>query len=398
MIFVAFAFFVNKTHTTQMTIDDDDEESEVRMSFEQVLGLSEQQQRQQQQQYAHSPTLVSTLLTFKQRLHRFLEYPHSSWAATIWAYFVLTIILISVVFMIFESFPQFYYLSLWWYAETVVVAFFTIEYALRLFASSNNIRDVWNFVRQPMNIIDFLSFAPFYVEILFALASFALHITVNVPIFKVMRLFRVFRLVRIAQVQILLSAMRKSLDMLASVLFFICLNILIASTLIYFAERGQYDYQKKIFVGKDGQPTQFQSILISAYWSVVTMTTTGYGDMIPQTSIGKAIAGASILIGVLVIALPSLLIGSAFSELNNQYKLKKKRERKQAEREALMNSNDELRIQQSQESELTKMLRKHNRVLKEQTQQMHRAIEQAEATQKLISELLNKYVVDENND
>jgi voltage-gated potassium channel Kch len=248
-----------------------------------------------------------------------------------------------------------------------------------------------------VNIIDLLSFLPFYLEILFGVAFLALNMKLNIGIFQVMRLFRIFRLIRIPQAQILVLAISKSLEALAAIFFYALVTILIASTAIYYAERGKYDPNRRLYVLPDGRISQFQNIPICTWWAVVSMTTTGYGDMIPTTVLGKLIGGFSILVGVLVIALPSMIIGRKFGELSSQYKVKQKLDKKKAERERMYRELNEQQLREVQETDLIKSLRKHNRYLNEQKQQMQILMKQTEETQRMIHQILEQIEKRSNN-
>jgi len=207
----------------------------------------------------------------------------------------------------------------------------------------------------------------------------------------VLRLFRVFRLIRITQVQLLLLAISKSMDVLGAILMYLLIALLIASTLIYYLERGKFDAKTRQFVLSNGTVSPFQNIPICAWWAIVSMTTTGYGDMIPTSALGKLVGGASIVVGVLVIALPSMIIGRKFGELSSQYKLKQKmdqRREQQRHRMARMNENE---IRLAQETDLIKALGKHDRLLSEQMQQMQDSMTKVNETREMIRVIMTRF-------
>jgi hypothetical protein len=92
--------------------------------------------------------------------------------------------------------------------------------------------------------------------------------------------------------------------------------LLLSSSIMYFLERGTFDEKDQVWlrVNPDGElePSPFQSIIHSFYWAAVTLTTTGYGDIVPYTSWGRFVAGITMICGILVIAMPTSILGSSF--------------------------------------------------------------------------------------
>lgn len=340
-----------------------------------------------------SRSFSSRYYEYKLALADILERPRSSLTAKIWNLFVIFLIFASVVFLIVESYPSQYKKSVWWICETVIVAFFTLEYCLRLYATCNSVREVWNFVRKWMNIVDLLSFLPFYVEIILELASLAFdHSLIDIGLFRVLRLVRIFRLVRITQVQILLLSIRKSADVLFAITMYMIIGLLITSTVVYYVERGKFDPKTRQFLLPDGvTPSPFQNIPVSLWWALVSMTTTGYGDMTPATAFGKIVGGISILVGVLVIALPSVIIGRRFGELSSQYKMKLKMDQKRRQRMERESQMDASEIRLAQETDLINALSKHERLLAEQMARMIGVMEQANETREMIRAMMSNY-------
>lgn len=208
-----------------------------------------------------------------------------------------------------------------------------------MIGSIYNRQDFKDFFFTTMNIVDLLSFVPFYLEIcLYYIFKYTLgedsQVTLTVMNLQILGVFRVLRLIRLfslskhsAKVKLLVTAMQKSLDLLVSVLFFIGSAVVISGTLIYYAERGTFDHTTKQFVHilEDGttEPSQFSNVLIGMWYALISVTTVGYGDFAPVSSLGRVIAGVSILVGMLFIALPSLIIGRTYSEVLHQYEMEK---------------------------------------------------------------------------
>lgn len=89
--------------------------------------------------------------------------------------------------------------------------------------------------------------------------------------------------------------------------------MLIFSSLLWYAEKGLYDEATGVFVRSDGSESPFGSIPAAFWWSVVTMTTVGYGDTYPVEPAGKLVATLAMVSGILVLALPLTIIGTNFS-------------------------------------------------------------------------------------
>lgn len=114
-------------------------------------------------------------------------------------------------------------------------------------------------------------------------------------------------------IEVMYVAVQRSKDALVALAFFILLVLVLFSTLIYFAERGTWDAGLGGFVDADGDPSMFDSIPKTAWFSLVTMTTTGYGDVVPRSFLGKLLTTPLLMFGLLLIALPSFVLGRNFA-------------------------------------------------------------------------------------
>ncbi|EOD9425960.1 ion transporter [Vibrio harveyi] len=209
-------------------------------------------------------------------------------------------IITSLVVLILESLPS--VMTEWSrelrYIEYTFTVLFTIEYLLRLYCSPKPKSYATSFY----GVVDLLAILPTYLAIFFPGASFM----GVVRLLRVMRIFRILKLVRYLQdsnilLRSLLMARRKIL------IFFSTVGILVTI------------FGALIFV-IEGPHNGFTSIPKSIYWAIVTITTVGYGDMVPQTHLGKAIASLTMLLGYSILAVPTGIITAELSNEMNAHK------------------------------------------------------------------------------
>lgn len=185
------------------------------------------------------------------------------------------------------------------YIECICNAWFTFEILVRFVASPNKCE----FINSSVNIIDYIATASFYIDLM--LRKFASHLE-NADImefFSIIRIMRLFKLTRHSSgLKILIQTFRASAKELTLLVFFLVLGIVIFASLVYYAERIQINPHN-----------DFKSIPLGLWWALVTMTTVGYGDMVPKTYIGMFVGALCALAGVLTIALPVPVIVSNFA-------------------------------------------------------------------------------------
>jgi len=186
-------------------------------------------------------------------------------------------------------------------AEWTFTIIFTIEYLLRLYSTGNIRKYAFSF----FGLVDLFTILPTYLALVFPGATYL----TSVRILRVMRIFRILKLMRfIGEANILVRALMESRrKIMIFILFVLTLNVVFGA-LMYVVE---------------GPAHGFTSIPVAVYWSVVTVTTVGYGDISPGTPIGQFIASLSMLTGYAIIAVPT---GIVSSELMSEYQRRAKTE------------------------------------------------------------------------
>ena len=187
--------------------------------------------------------------------------------------------------------------------DTVSVIIFSIEYALRIWSANyhdkykHSIKGRLKYFFSLGALIDLIAILPWYLGAISG--GFDLRI---LRVFRLVRILRLFRLTAYTKsAQMIFNVFKsRSNELLLSFIMVIFL-IIIASCLLYFAEHSV-------------QPDSFSSIPATLWWAVVTLTTAGYGDMVPHTTIGKILSGIIMLTGVALFALPAGLITAGFLE------------------------------------------------------------------------------------
>jgi potassium voltage-gated channel Shaw-related subfamily C protein len=200
------------------------------------------------------------------------------------------------------------------YIECASNAWFTFEIIIRLIVAPNKL----DFLKAPVNIIDIIATLSFYLDFMLTKLKQENDILEFFSIIRIMRLCKLTR--HSAGLKILIHTFKASAKELVLLVFFLVLGIVIFAALIFYAERIQYN-----------PDNDFTSIPVGLWWAIVTMTTVGYGDMVPKTYIGMFVGALCALLGVLTIALPVPVIVSNFalfySHTQARSKLPKKRRR-----------------------------------------------------------------------
>ena len=211
---------------------------------------------------------------------------------------LLIAILLSVLVVMLESVQTIWneYAILLFTLEWFFTILFTIEYFLRIYS----IKKPFKYIFSTLGVVDLLAIIPTY---LFFIPS--LHSLTVLRSVRIIRIFRVFQLKRyIRGAYTMQIALRKSIPKIIVFLLSVLLLMVILGTIMY------------IFEGKLGNTPGFQDIPNSIYWSIVTLTTVGYGSVVPATVIGKIIASLIMLLGYGIIAVPTGIVTAGIIRTN----------------------------------------------------------------------------------
>lgn len=179
-------------------------------------------------------------------------------------------------------------------AEWFFTSIFTVEYILRLSCTTAPRRYALSF----FGIVDLLAILPTYLSIFFPSTQYLLVIR----ILRVLRVFRILKFVKfVGEADQLMRALYRSRRKITVFLFAVLSLVIILGSLMYLVE---------------GPDSDFTSIPMGIYWAIVTLTTVGYGDISPDTNLGRALAAAVMILGYAIIAVPT---GIVSAELTQSY-------------------------------------------------------------------------------
>ena len=202
---------------------------------------------------------------------------------------IITIVL-SIITVFLDSVVEYnqQYGRIFSIAEWTFTIMFTVEYLLRIFS----IRRAFSYIFSFFGIIDLLAILPTYLSLLMP----GTEVFVVIRVLRVLRIFRVLKLVQyMGEADMLMRAMIASRRKIFIWLFLVMNIVIIMGSVMYLIEGGK---------------AGFDSIPRSIYWAVVTLTTVGYGDVVPQTSLGQGIASFIMVLGYSIIAVPTGIVTS----------------------------------------------------------------------------------------
>ena len=250
-------------------------------------------------------TILYPFKWMKQQLDKVISASHREWLHTVifkndtkpgrlFDRILIVIILLSIVDVILESVVEFQ-TTYWWafnILEWMFTVIFVIEYILRLYSSKESIKYATSF----FGVVDFLAILPAFVSFIFGGAQ-------NLIIIRALRLIRIFRIFKmwhfVKEGQVIVNALKASRSKIYVFVSFVVIMALIIGTLLYIVEGGTNP--------------GFDNIPKGIYWAIVTLTTVGYGDIVPITPLGQFLSTVVMILGYGVIAVPTGIVTAEIS-------------------------------------------------------------------------------------
>ena len=209
---------------------------------------------------------------------------------------VQVLVILSVLSFSLETVPDLdpvWQVTLAW-VELVTIAFFSVEYLLRIWVAERRLAFVFSFY----GLIDLLSVLPYYLALGVDLRS--------IRVVRFLRLLRIFKLARYS------AAMQHYARAIRIVREELVLFGAVAAILLYLSAVGIYYFER------DAQPDAYASVFHALWWAIVTLTTVGYGDVYPVTLGGRVFTFFVLILGLGVVAVPTGLLASALSQAREE--------------------------------------------------------------------------------
>ncbi len=225
----------------------------------------------------------------KAKIHEIIYESNTFWGKFFDVSILITILL-SVFIVMLDSMPSLHqkFGDELYTIEWIITILFTIEYFLRIYCLSNPKSYVFSW----MGIIDLLAILPSFISILFPGTQYLM----VVRSLRLIRVFRIFKLLNyLAEARFLATALFNSLRKISLFLMLVVIIVIIVGSFMYLIE---------------GPGNGFESIPSSIYWCIVTVTTVGFGDIVPVTTMGKILASLLMLCGYSIIAVPTGIVST----------------------------------------------------------------------------------------
>ncbi|TMP82576.1 potassium channel protein [Pseudoalteromonas phenolica] len=279
-------------------------------------------------------------LTTRKKVYDILEHGFDgSSTSRLFSGFIVLLIILNVSAIILESYKpigEMYHQEFLLFNIFSVVVF-TLEYFARIWVSvesplserSGPTKSRLKYLLSPVSLIDLLAIAPFYLSFIFAID---------------LRYLRMLRMIRLLKLTHYFKGLHLFIDVFKKELPSIGAAIIIMSVLVIMSASVMYGLEH------EAQPDVFDSIPSAIWWSVVTMTTVGYGDVIPVTFLGKFISIFIMLLGVGIVALPAAMLAAKFGDELRTRKQLLEREVADALKDGIITSEEQAAIEKLSQS------------------------------------------------
>jgi len=232
--------------------------------------------------------------SFKQKVHEII-FEADTVTGKLFDVILLAAILLSIIGVMLESVNEIdkKYHELIMAFEWGFTILFTIEYFFRIYAVNRSFKYIFSF----MGIVDLLAIIPTYLIFIFP----AVHWMSVIRAIRLIRIFRIFKLSRYLRgAHTMQIALRSSRPKIIVFLLSVMLLVIILGTLMYIIENS-------------ARTNGFENIPNSIYWSIITLTTVGYGNIVPMTILGEIVASFIMILGYGIIAVPTGIVTAEFS-------------------------------------------------------------------------------------
>jgi len=207
-------------------------------------------------------------------------------------YSIQVLIILSLISISIETIPDLSpkIYSILGVFEIFCIVIFSIEYLLRLYVASNKLKYVFSFY----GIIDLLAIVPFFLPS-----------SLDFRFLRIFRIFRIFRALKLIRYNKALMRFNIAIKLVKEELI---LYLMVTVILIFVVSFGIYYFEN------EAQPEAYKSVFHSMWWSIVTLTTVGYGDVFPITIAGKIFTFFVLIIGLGIVTVPAGLVASSLSK------------------------------------------------------------------------------------
>jgi voltage-gated potassium channel len=242
---------------------------------------------------SHRPSPETKDLSFKEKLYTII-FEADTPEGKAFDVLLLWSIILSVLVVIIDSAvdPASRHGDFFYNLEWFFTVLFTVEYILRIYSTRKPLGYAVSFY----GIVDLIAILPSYISLFIAGSQYLL----VVRILRLLRIFRLFKLTHfVNEAEILSTALKASRNKITVFLFAVINIVVIIGALMYLIE---------------GPQNGFTDIPTSMYWAIVTLTTVGYGDISPQTSLGQFLASFVMIIGYGIIAIPTGIVTAELAQ------------------------------------------------------------------------------------